>query len=495
MAWEDDLSSDLPRGVAGADPKVPSAAWAMPSDIGENWAYHRKAIFLGYRGGKGIGMADDRHVLLCAGSRSGKGISFVIPNLLLYEGSILTIDPKGELARETANRRHVMGQKVVVIDPFNRSGEHTKTFRGGFNPLAEIDPESDEAVDDAAMLAEALVTDDSGADSHWANAARELVKALILRALLEPIETRTLLYVRKFFHAPGKVLTGSDGKKAVVSGQVMALREMAGRAKPDELPGLDSPCVEIMAGIAAAYIQKNEREFNSIVSYASVQLSFLDSRPLAKCLEKSSFKLSELKTGKTTVYLCLPASRMATHGKWFRAVVSQAMLMCENVDVKMECPLLLMLEEFPVLGYMRSIEAAAGQIASFGVKIITIIQDLTQLQKFYKATWETFLGNSGVTIFFGNSDVTTLDYVSKKLGALGFDLARSSGASPSARMAGAIVRQDHLQLSRLLEPHELEVAFARRKLRALVLYSGEKPLVVKRARYFDPEEPFAELML
>lgn len=474
MAWEDELASDLPRGVAGADPKVPSAAWAMPSDIGENWAYHRKAIFLGYRGGKGIGMADDRHVLLCAGSRSGKGISFVIPNLLLYEGSILTIDPKGELARETAKRRHAMGQKVVVIDPFNRSGEHTQEFRGGMNPLAEIDPTSEEAVDDASLLADALIVDDSGGDSHWVNGGRELVKALILRALLEPIENRHLGHVRAFFHAKGEM---KDGKP--ISGQVRLLKEMAGREK--EFDG-------VMSGIAIASLTKNEREFNSIVSLASVQLAFLDSRPLMNCLRESSFKLSELKTGKTTVYLCLPASRMATHGKWFRAVVSQAMLMCENVDVKMGCPLLLMLEEFPVLGYMRSIEAAAGQIASFGVKIITIIQDLTQLQKFYKATWETFLGNSGVTIFFGNSDVTTLDYVSKKLGTLGFSAGNMSSASPSARRGGAHVVEEHMQLGKLLEPHELEVAFARRTLRALVLYSGEKPLVVKRAQYFVDDE-------
>ena len=34
------------------------------------------------------------------GSRAGKGVSLMIPNLLLYEGSVLAIDPKGELARD-----------------------------------------------------------------------------------------------------------------------------------------------------------------------------------------------------------------------------------------------------------------------------------------------------------------------------------------------------------------------------------------------------------
>lgn len=77
MVWEEELLRDTPRGIQGREPRVPSAHWAQGSDLGPEWTYHRKSIFLGYRDGKGIGLADDRHVLLCAGSRSGKGISIV----------------------------------------------------------------------------------------------------------------------------------------------------------------------------------------------------------------------------------------------------------------------------------------------------------------------------------------------------------------------------------------------------------------------------------
>ena len=44
------------------------------------------------------------------------------------------------------------------------------------------------------------------------------------------------------------------------------------------------------------------------------------------------------------------------------------------------------------------------------------IQDLSQLKRHYKDGWETFLGNAGVVQAFANSDTTTLDYLSKKLG-------------------------------------------------------------------------------
>ena len=74
------------------------------------------------------------------------------------------------------------------------------------------------------------------------------------------------------------------------------------------------------------------------------------------------------------------------------------------------------LDEFAVLGHMQPIERAAGQIAGFGVKLWPVIQDLTQLQRDYEKAWETFMGNAGLLTFFGNTDLTTLEHISKRLG-------------------------------------------------------------------------------
>ena len=54
-------------------------------------------------GGFPIGVADDRHHLLVAGSRAGKGRSVLVPNLIMLpkETSTLVIDPKGGLAKAT----------------------------------------------------------------------------------------------------------------------------------------------------------------------------------------------------------------------------------------------------------------------------------------------------------------------------------------------------------------------------------------------------------
>jgi type IV secretion system protein VirD4 len=487
MGWSDKLNAVLPRGGFSGDDQVPAARWAHHDELAAEWDYDRSSVFLGYatRGDawRGIGRKrDDRHLMLVAGSRAGKGVSYVVPNLLLYEGSILALDPKGELARATASSRARRGHKVVVLDPFGVSGDKSSELRGSFNPLLEIDadPDSKTALDDVALLAEALIIHPEGqGERHWTESASELVRLLMLYALLQPPEQRTFAFVRRFFHAPVEFSEG-----APVSGQHVMLTEMAEHT--DAFGG-------VLAGIANAMLGKPEKEFASIVSAAATQLSFLDSPQLAACLGTSSFKLSQLKTEKTTVYLCLPASRMATHAKWFRMIINLVLVMCESEPVVPDPPLLLMLDEFPVLGHMRQVEAAAGQIAGFGVRLFTIVQDLSQLRRHYPESWETFIGNSGTAIFFGMSDATTLRYVSERLGTIGYDFTRMNKLSATARMAGGKAIESQLQLSKLLEPHEVERIFARETGRALMLYSGQSPVILRRAIYHQ-DPAFQELL-
>jgi len=59
------------------------------------------------------------HILTIGGVRAGKGISAVIPNLLLYPGSVVVNDPKGENYVVTSRARRQMGQEVYLLDPFD----------------------------------------------------------------------------------------------------------------------------------------------------------------------------------------------------------------------------------------------------------------------------------------------------------------------------------------------------------------------------------------
>ena len=173
VEFERALQKDLPRGLEGKTPEVVDSRWLGEKELGPEWEYAPSRLLLGYRGGKRISLKDDRHVLTVAGSRSGKGTSLIVPNLLLYAGSVLAIDPKGELAQITGRQRAKLG-KLVVLDPFLETGRGPS---GSYNPLDELDPKGKEVIDEAGAIAQALVFYSGKGDPHWSAAARATVRA------------------------------------------------------------------------------------------------------------------------------------------------------------------------------------------------------------------------------------------------------------------------------------------------------------------------------
>lgn len=467
--------SKFPRGVPGRDLRnniAPFAAWADPKYIGTHphWTYAPGKVFLGALGDKLVGVNDDRHMMTVAGSRAGKGVSTIIPNLLEYPGSILVIDPKGENARLTKDRRDKgtasgaagLGQDVFVLDPFGVSGHRSSSF----NPLTMIDTEADTAVDDAALVAEALVIQEEGPGRHFTAAARNFLRGLILQVCSdEPPERRNLLRVRE-------LLTFDD------EGYKVLLNSMQ----------TNQSCNGVIIRTANSLSTKPPNERSSVISTAIEQTDFLDSPAMARCLASSDFRLTDLKKKPTTVYLCLPASRMATHNRWFRIIVNLAVEAMERERTIPKHPVLFLMDEFAVLDHLSSIEKAAGQIAGFGVKLWPILQDLNQLKSIYKDRWETFMGNAGLLQFFGNNDLTTLQYLAQRLGKSTI-LQVSKGEISLDQSAGGFTGEStQLHTTELMTSDEVGRFFSRQSNAQLLLWPGADPIAIDRVRYYD--DPF-----
>lgn len=480
--FERDLQEDLPRGVNGAAGSLVEANWLDPHELeGPGWRCRNSdgelsGLVLGYRNGIAVGIDDDRHALLIAGARSGKGVSVIVPNLLVREGSVLAIDPKGELARVTARARGEMG-KTVVLDPFDANGVYPS---GSFNPLREIDVDADTAIDDIAAIADGIITPNER-DPHWTDSARSGIEGLIGLVLSWPEAERHLPNVRRLLMLshPAVVMKAAEKK---------CDREAALFQLMMDCPAFDG----LVAGIGAAFAAMADRERSGVMSTARTQTKFLDSPKLAAVLKDSDFQLKELKTSLVTVYLSLPATRMGTHARWLRVIINLALNAFERERTKPKVPVLLMLDEFAVLGHMRALEMAAGFMPGFGVKLFTVLQDLGQIKKLYRDSWETFVGNSGVLMVWGITDQTTLEYVSQKLGQTGVRVQQPSGATSGARLQGASLFRDELRVQRLLAPHEVEVLMAREHRRAIVMAAGRRPVIVQRILYYE-DAPFAGL--
>lgn len=447
---------DFPPRGSGAPGRIegpPSQVWVHPDQLGPNWDWKPGRVLLGKWGTRLIGRDDDRHIVTLAGNRAGKTSTALIPNLLRYPGSVVVLDPKGELAKATAVARQRMGQVVRICDPFGVTGFPSASF----NPFAGLkgaDPRHLGA--DAAQAVDAIIINNVK-DPHWTDAGKNLLRGAAQHIVQTTGEAPTLRQLRRAVNG-----TAEDLLKLFVA-----------MAK--------SP-IESVANTGAAFKGKLEmgpRELQSILSTVQEQTAPFDD--VAPITERSDFKLTDLRDGRMSVYLVLPGLRMGTHYRWLRVMIQEALTAMERAPVpRGRLPVWFVLEEFPTLGHMRSLETAAGLLAGYGVKLWAVLQDLTQLQTHYQKSWETFLGNAGVIQAFGNSDTTTTEYLSKRLGMTQVIERQEVRVSGAAMAHGDLGRRENMRAVRLMEPNEITEWFTRETGRQLILTAGGRPIYLER---------------
>lgn len=363
-----------------------------------------------------LGYAGDRHLLTVAPTRSGKGVSAIIPNLLTYAGSAVVIDPKGENAMITATRRGQgnatipgLGQQVHVVDPWGITGQPAACF----NPLDWLKADDPDISENAMMLADSIVVPSNGKDRFWDEEAKALLMGLLLYVALDDIEqdSRTL-------------------------GRVRDIIVLGGAAFDDILAQMGTNPNPIVSSTAARTMSKEKELRANVMASLQSHTHFLDSPRIRASLARSDFRFEDLKAAPTTVYLVLPSDRLNTFGRWLRLLIQQAITVnARNIAQKPPKPILFLLDEMPALGRLTMVEQAYGLMAGFGMQLWGIVQDLSQLERIYDKGWETFISNAGVLQYFGSRDQKTAEYFSKLCGVT--TIEKTSISNSIARVFGS----------------------------------------------------------
>lgn len=361
-------------------------------------------------------------------------------------------------------------------------------MRGAFNPMAILEPEGLTVIEDAALIADALVIA-AGNDPHWDESARNFIEGLILYVASAPVHEgqRNLITVRKLINQALKLIPDEKDDLFALEEDMLAHAEtlMADPVTADLGWAID--------GAARDFYEKSDKERDSVLSTVRRHTKFLDYKAMKAVLSGHDFDLSEFKTAKDgiSVFLCLPASMLGLCSRWLRIFINQLLSAMEREKTKPAAPLLVCLDEFPVLGHMRQIEDAAGQIASFGVKLWVVLQDWNQGKALYKERWETFAGNAGIKQFFGNTDLATTEYVSRLLGKTRVPVPRAGDVSAEQRASGLTGASESPELFDLMRPEEIMTRFAREDVfkRQIIIYGGYHPMILQRVEYFEESSP------
>lgn len=393
------------------------------------------------------------HALTVAPTRSGKGTSAVIPNLLNYDGSIVINDIKGENYAVTAAWRRATDHDVYKFAPFEDDS-------ASWNPFDALD-DSEDAWDDARHMAELLITDKPGKEAFWNNGARNLLTGLILHVsrTVDPDE-RNLSHLRD-------LLTQDEEEFELTLAEMMnSDNKIAGRA-------------------ANVFQRADSKVQSGILSTLDSELAFLDSERLSRCTNESDFSFANLKEGKTDIFLIIPPERLATYAPVVRLFMGMAMLEMKRTKEKPAFPVLFMLDEFPALGRMKVIEEEISFLAGYDVRLWMFAQDLQQLASIYGDKVQSIIANCKVKQFFKVADMETAKLVSAMCGNTtvpNISFSSNEGANVETKGTGMA------ETARpLYDPNEVMNLSERAQL---IFFQGQQPIQAVQTPYYEADALF-----
>lgn len=346
------------------------------------------------------------HVAAFAPTRSGKGVGLVLPTLLSWPESVVCLDIKGENWALTAGWRQAhAGNKVLRFDPSDPSGAAAR-----FNPLAEVRLFEAEEVADAQNIATIIVDPDGGGlVDHWQKTSQALITGVILHVLYKGFaegRQANLSDVATFLSDP---VRGIDD----------CLLEMS------HFPHLDAGVHPVVAQSAKDMLNREEREKSSVLSTAVSYLTLYRDPVVAQNIASSDFAIADLmnRAEPVSLYLVVRPSDMARLRPLMRLMLTQIlrklthhMVFAEGRSVRhYRHRLLLLVDEFPSLGRLEALEQSLGYLAGYGIKAYLILQDMSQLHKWYGRD-ESIISGCQVRIAFAPNKIETAELVSRMTG-------------------------------------------------------------------------------
>ena len=442
--------------------------WASVADARKTELLSGAGCVIGELNGRLITTQDLRPTLVTGGTRSGKGRGHVGPTLLNWSGSVLVHDPKGENFTISAGWRGLFSHTL-------RFAPRSKTS-ARFNPLAEI-PCDDNAIPMIQRIV-TILADPSGRPKEeiiWDTAAREIVEAVILDTLYTaPDHEKNLITVKRR-------LADLDETAAEM---IKTLHRPGPSGEPETHPFIRD------AGVS--YIAMHDRFRTSVQGTARSYLKWLAGGDIERAVSTSDFRLGDLMCADAPMSLFVQVSLADSIAlKPLVRLIFYAAGQMLTADEKHDAAghpkkhqLLLVMDEFPMLGRIDFFEKQLRLMSSYGLKAMFVAQSLNDIVETY-GTHNGILDNCFIYSAFAALDPLTQDKVSRLTGIV--TETREGLSEPQSALSAGRRTRSVQQIERpLLEPGEVRGLPDDIQISLIV---GRKPFRLRKVQY-DKREPF-----
>ena len=436
--------------------------FATLNDINKAGLLKHKGVLLGRFGRRLLHYSGDSHVLVAAPTRSGKGVSVVIPNLLTWGDSVVVLDMKRENWNATAGFRAAHGQACFRFDPAAEDGtSHC------WNPLDLVSREPGKAIEDLQRIANILFPDTPGVQPIWTRTPRFLFMGIALHLM----ETGQPLSIGAVLRA------GMDGDPFTTFDKIIKDRIKAGQP-------LSDACVRSLG----AYLDIAAKETRAgIITGFRSSLELWQSPSIDAATSRSDFDLRDLRRKRMSVYfVCAPRDLARLHSLmllFFQLCVDVNTVTLPQFDATLKYKCMLLLDEFASIGKIESLAKGIAFVAGYGLRIVAILQSPAQIAEIYgRDSASTFLANFGVQVAHApkRTETQTLRDMSEWLGyntETGVNRTRTNNLFEKAKHS----LSEQEQRRALLLPQEIADIGERRNI---IIVENCPPIHGRKIRYY-----------
>ncbi|EPK7593124.1 conjugal transfer protein TraG [Pseudomonas sp. HMSC066A08] len=444
-----------------------SARWATDEEIKRAGLTQTAGVFLGRMLGRlryYLRHFGPEHIIAFAPTRTGKGVSMVIPTLLSWLASVVIHDIKGENWKLTSGWRSRFSH-CLLFNP-------TDPASAAYNPLLEVRRGVHE-VRDVQNIADILVDPEGALEkrNHWEKTSHALLVGAILHVLYAG-EDKTLRGVANFLSDPACPFE-------LTLHRMMTTKHLGDAPHP------------VVASAAREVLNKSDNERSGVLSTAMSFLGLYRDPTVAAVTSRCDWRIADLISAERPVslYLVVPPSDISRTKPLVRLILNQiGRRLTESLDgsdgIQRKRELLLMLDEFPALGRLDFFETALAFMAGYGIRSFLIAQSLNQIEKAYGPN-NSILDNCHVRVAYATNDERTAKRISEMLGtATELRAQRNYAGHRLAPWLGHLMVSRQEMARPLLTPGEV---MQLPPDEAVVMVSGHPPIKARKLRYYEDE--------
>lgn len=439
-------------------------------------------VIIGKHKGKFLQFYGNEFISIGAPTRSGKGVSIVIPNLLTYPDSVVVLDIKMENWLLTAGFR-AKYQDVFLFAPKSEDGRSHR-----YNPLDYIDRDDTKRMADVQNIANIFYPADDPKDAFWQNQAQRIFTGLVLYMMETPNRPCSMAELIKLTTPTSMPLhewipTIINERKSTP----IVINNETGETRVKEL---SVECIEAMM----AYVNvDSDNTRSSILATLMSPLNVFTDPSVATATSHSDFRLDDVRKKKMTIYVGIQPNELSRFSKLLNVFFSQLININTRVlpehDERLKYQCLVLLDEFTSLGRVDIIQKSIAYIAGYNVRLMPIFQSMSQVEDAYgRDGANAILSNIACQVEFTPTTIEQAEHLSKRLGTetvKGKSVSRNRGKGGG----GSVSVSD--QSRALMLPQELMEMGDEDQI---IIFRRTKPIKCEKAFYYANPQVFGSRM-